>query len=199
MRVTAGYFVAGLAIALAVSGCNPAPPLDPEDQGPDSWILTRANHPTGYGLLDCFASGCHRDGGAGYRADSDAHRLPELSCASPGCHGDNGSLDQALVTGRIFADVGGGEPEVGVVVIAEEAGNPDVKIESQPSDSDGQFSLLISATHSYDFVLRDRNGVLTRSVDFSMPSLTINRGYTGSLDCAQCHGRSTAPFLIPIR
>jgi hypothetical protein len=108
-------------------------------------------------------------------------------------------LDQALVTGRVFADVGGAEPEVGVVVIAEQAGNPDIAIESLPTDSDGQFSLLISTTRSYDFVLRDRNGVRTRSVDLSMSSLTISGSYTGALDCAQCHGRSTAPFLIPIR
>ncbi len=195
MRIIAS---SALVAAIALAGCTPAPPLDPDDGGPQSWILTRASHPTGFGRSDCFSAGCHAEAGFGYDAGSDEHLLPELSCVAGDCHGDNGIFEQSLVTGKVYADAGGGEVEQGIVVIAEEAGNPQNSVEAAPSDSDGQFSLVLPQIGTYDFVLRDRNDATTRSIDHGMSSLTIGGDPERSLDCGECHGRS-AGFLAPVR
>ncbi len=184
---------------LAPSGCTPAPPLDPGGADPESLILTRASHPSGFDDLGCFDAGCHKDAGFGYGAATDEHQLPALSCVDGDCHGDNGVLDQTLVTGKVFADLAGSQVEQDIVVIAEELGNPQSTVESDPTDTDGQFSLVLPQVGTFDFVLRDRNEATTRSVDHSMQSLTIGGGPERALDCAECHDGVTAGFLAPIR
>ncbi|MAE70774.1 MAG: hypothetical protein CME06_09930 [Gemmatimonadetes bacterium] len=184
---------------LGPGGCTPAPPLDPGGVDPDSWILTSASHGSAYGRLGCFDAGCHADAGSRYDAGTEEHALPAFSCVDGDCHGDNGVLDQTLVTGKVFADLAGSQVEQEIVVIAEEVGNPQNSVESDPTDSDGQFSLVLPQIGTFDFVLRDRNDATTRSVDHSMPSLTIGGGPERALDCAECHDGVTAGFLAPIR
>lgn len=187
-----------LVLLATLPACSPAPPLDPENGDPDSVILTRANHPSGYGDLNCFNTACHANGAANFAPDAEVHILPELSCVATSCHGVNGVLDRALITGRVFADVSGGEAEQGVVVRAEETGNPEVSYDSNETGTYGFFALTIPLSGTYDFVLVDRNEVRTSSLDSPMGSLTISGGYTGSSDCSACHGR-TDPVLHPIR
>lgn len=182
-----------------VMGCTPEPPLDPDDSGGGSNVLTTANHSSGYGSLGCFQSGCHRSSGTGYRPDGDEHYLVGLSCVDSGCHGINGVAWLTLVTGRVYSDRTGISPEADVTVIARDVSNPDAVYLSEPSDEDGQFSLLIPEIGTFHWTLRDRTRDEIRSEDFGMEPLTLGASYVRSMDCSGCHDDVSASFLTVAR
>ena len=182
-------------LLVCLLGCTPADPLGvPGSTDEEAEILTPTRHPSGYGLLGCFASGsnCHASAGAGFLPDADHHNSG-ASCVD--CHGDNGVLTATLITGRIYVDAGGTFPLADIVVLAREIGGV-TDVSSEPTDEYGFFSLKITDSGTYDWTLQDvSSGEDVHSELLGMASTSLNGGSTDAMDCGECHGGGDADPL----